>query len=98
VPAVTNPPNVVGHTSGLCPVCHMPYGPDPDLLTDVDAVDHLTGHGRREVAFALLVSEGHRLLAKGAADAVVMRAAQLGTHLDDVAREQRPAVVGGEGF
>lgn len=95
---MTDPVNVVGHTSGLCPVCHQPYGPDPDLLTDVDAVDHLTGHGRREVAFALLVAQGHRLLAQGASDAVVMRAAQLATHLDAVADEQRPAVTGGQGL
>lgn len=95
---MTNPVNVVGHTSGLCPVCHQPYGPEPDRLTDVDAVDHLTGHGPREVAFALLVAQGHRLLAQGAADAVVMRAAQLATHLDEVAREQREPVTGGAGF
>lgn len=95
---MTNPPNVVGHTSGLCPVCHQPYGPDPDLLTDVEAVDHLTGHGRRAVAFALLVAQGHRLLAQGAHDAVTMRATQLATHLDEVAREQRDAVTGGEGW
>lgn len=93
---MTNPPNVVGHTSGLCPVCHQPYGPDP--LTDVEAVDHLTAHGAREVAFALLVAQGYRLLAQGAADAVRMRVDQLTTHLDEVAREQREPVVGGAGF
>lgn len=95
---MSGPINVLAHSSPLCPVCRVPYA---DLLaapTDVEAVDHLTGHGRREVAFALLVSEGHRLVAQGAADAVVARAGQLAAHLDQVADEQRPAVVGGDGF
>jgi hypothetical protein len=95
---MTDPVNVVGHTSGLCPVCRQPYVSQPDLVTDVDAVDHLTGHGRREVAFALLVSEGRRLLAEGAGDAVRTRVLQLGRHLDQVADEQRLAVTGGDGF
>lgn len=98
---MTNPPNVVGHTSGLCPVCHQPYAhdyTDPATLTDVDAVDHLTSHGPRAVAFALLVSDGRRLLAEGAALAVRDRVDQLGRHLDEVAAEQRAAVTGGEGF
>ena len=95
---MTNPVNVVGHTSGLCPVCRQPYVSQPDLVTDVDAVDHLTGHGPRAVAFALLVSDGRRLLAEGAGDAVRTRVMQLGHHLDQVADEQRFAVTGGEGF
>lgn len=95
---MTNPVNVVGHTSGLCPVCHQPYVPDAERATDVAAVDHLTGHGPRAVAFALLVGEGRRLLAEGAADAVRSRVVQLGRHLDELAAEQRDAVTGGEGF
>jgi len=95
---MTNPVNVVGHTSGLCPVCYQPYVPDPAQATDVAAVDHLTGHGARAVAFALLVSDGRRLLAEGAGDAVRTRVWQLGHHLEEVAAEQRLAVTGGEGF
>lgn len=95
---MTNPPNVVGHTSGLCPVCHQPYGPEAATVTDVEAVDHVAAHGPRAVAFALLVAEGHRLLAQGAHDAVTMRAQQLATHLDEIAREQRAPVTGGDGW
>jgi hypothetical protein len=95
---MTTPANVVGHTSGLCPVCHQPYSSDPETLTDVAAVDHLAAHGPRAVAFALLVADGHRLLAQGAHDAVTMRARQLTAHLDVLAREQRAPVTGGDGW
>lgn len=97
---MTNSTSVSAHTSGLCPVCHQPYlsdtEPNPD--PDVTAVDHLVRHGRREVAFALLVSEGHRLLAEGTADYARQRVRSLGSHLDHVAEEQRHAVTGGAGF
>jgi hypothetical protein len=97
---MTNSTSVSAHTSGLCPVCHQPYTADtePNPDADVAAVDHLVRHGRREIAFALLVSEGHRLLAEGAADFARQRVLQVGTHLRHVADDQRPAVVGGEGF
>lgn len=97
---MSSPTTVVAHTSGLCPVCHHPYseGPDRNPDADVAAVDHLSLHGRREVAFALLVADGRRLLAEGEVDFARQRVRQIGAHLDHVADEQRPAVVGGDGF
>lgn len=97
---MTSPTTVLAHTSGLCPVCHDPYPYDPEHKTPGDraAVDHLVTHGPREVAFALLVADAHRVMAEGAADFTRDRVRQVRAHLDQLADEQRPSTVGTRGL
>jgi hypothetical protein len=96
---MTNPqPKVLAHSGLSCPVCRVPYVQALPERTDAAAVDHLTSHGPRAVAFALLVAEGHRVLGQHAHAAVEQQVTRLADHLDRLADEQRAAVTGGDGF
>ena len=90
--------SILAHASLRCAVCHRPWRELLEEQSDVEAVSHLATHGQREVAFALLVAEGHRLLAQHAHALVGPRIRELTNHLESVADQQRPAVTGGDGF